>query len=179
MAQNCVGACMPLFLLGILFDIVGLVVLLVGIFGNLRLNGRFYGDFLIYTGSIIVFLSLIWWLMWYTGNIKDSEDYDDRSSLDSFAQWARKFSERLSKSGIKTLEAGEKCKECKESTNGVVPVHAPTRISWESSGVVGYDNAGYDRSLDSPVEKNVELGILKKSEVLSQSSSDEKVERLL
>ncbi|KAG5262672.1 hypothetical protein AALO_G00277570, partial [Alosa alosa] len=174
---KCVGACMPLFILGIIFDVVGLTVLLVGIFGNLRLDGRFYGDFLIYTGAIIVFLSLIWWLMWYAGNIKDTSVDYDKSSLDSFTQWARKFSQRLSKSGIKTLEAGEKC--IGKTTNGVVSVQAATKISWESPAVLEYDNEGYDRNLDTPVQKNVELGTFKNSGDLLQMNEDGKVERLL
>ncbi|XP_030629077.1 transmembrane protein 238-like [Chanos chanos] len=177
MASNCIGECIPLFVLGIAFDVVGLVILLVGIFANLRMDGRFYGDFLIYTGSIIVFLSLIWWIMWYTGNIRVYADDLEKSTLDNFAQWARKFSERLSKSGRKTIEAGEKCiGGGKESMNGTIS----KRITWENSISEGYDNEGYDRNSDTPPsEKTVELGILKNSEELLQTGVDGKAERLL
>ncbi|XP_071401567.1 transmembrane protein 238-like, partial [Centroberyx affinis] len=148
MAHNCVGKCGPLFFLAVVFDVGGLAVLLVGIFANLNVDGRFYGDFLIYTGALIIFVSLIWWLLWYTGNIQVYAEDADRGALDiNFTHWARKLSERLSKSGMNPLEAGEKKSLGNgKEMNGTVPVHAPTRITWEngSSAVSGHDNGGYD-----------------------------------
>lgn len=41
----CLGKCVPLFLLAIVFDTAGLVVLLVGRFGKLSSRHRFYGVF--------------------------------------------------------------------------------------------------------------------------------------
>lgn len=182
MARNCVGNCVPVFFLAVLFDVCGLVVLLVGIFANLNVDGRFYGDFLIYTGSLVIFLSLIWWILWYTGNVKVySEDLESAAVDINFTHWARKLSERLSQSGMKTLEAGEKKKNMGsgKEMNGEVPVHAPSRITWGNDCVSGHDNRGYDRSTDSaPSEKTVEMDIMKNSEVLLQTV-DGKAERLL
>ncbi|XP_026855487.2 transmembrane protein 238-like [Electrophorus electricus] len=181
MNPKCIGGCVPLFILGVAFDVVGLVILLVGIFANLRLDGRFYGDFLIYTGSIIVFLSLIWWVLWYTGTITVASDELEKSTLDNLAHWARKLSKRLSKNSVKTLEVGEKCiGDGKDSLKGTLPVHVPTRLTWRSPGVTGYDNDAFDRSFDmSANEKTVELAILKNSEMLLNAGVNGKPERLL
>ncbi|KAK5876320.1 hypothetical protein CesoFtcFv8_025686 [Champsocephalus esox] len=116
MAPSCVGNCAPLFFLAVVFDAAGLVVLLVGIFGNLNVEGRFYGDFLIFTGSVVIFLSLLWWVPWYAGNVQQYAE-DRAGSLEiNFTQWARKLSERLSKGGMKPLGAGEEKK--KKSVGG-------------------------------------------------------------
>ncbi|KAI7796685.1 putative transmembrane protein 238-like [Triplophysa rosa] len=182
MSPKCIGGCAGLFFLGVVFDIIGFAVLLVGIFANLHLDGRFYGDFLIYTGSLIVFLSLIWWIMWYSGNITVSSEDLERVSFDNFAHWARKLSERLSKSGVKTLEAGEKCiVNGKQSMKGDVTPHAPTRITWENLGTPGCFNEAYDRSMDAQTnEKTVELETLKNSEVMIlQNTANGKAERFL
>lgn len=175
MAPKCIGGCAALFVLAITFDIIGFALLLVGIFDNLRLDGRFYGDFLIYTGSLIVFLSLFWWIMWYTGNIKVSSEDLEKRTFDNFAHWARKLSERLSKKGM----SSEKCiNNGKKPMNGDVTHHAPTRITWENSGTAGCVNEAYDRSSDAPpIEKTVELEILKNSEMFLQSRG--KAERFL
>ncbi|XP_006894587.1 PREDICTED: transmembrane protein 238-like [Elephantulus edwardii] len=59
------GRCRHFFWLGVVFDIVGSVVLFTGVFSNLL----FY-DLLLYLGAIIIFLSLLWWIFWYTGNVE-------------------------------------------------------------------------------------------------------------
>ncbi|XP_036165947.1 uncharacterized protein LOC118656610 [Myotis myotis] len=66
---RCLGRCRHFFWLGVAFDAVGATVLFVGIFSDLI----FY-DLLLYLGSIIIFLSLLWWVFWYTSNIELSPE---------------------------------------------------------------------------------------------------------
>ncbi|XP_053708630.1 transmembrane protein 238-like [Synchiropus splendidus] len=68
------GRCVCCFWLAVAFDVVGLLVLLIGVFVSV-----FFSDLLIYAGSIVIFLSLIWWVFWYSGNIEvaPSELEDD------------------------------------------------------------------------------------------------------
>jgi hypothetical protein len=66
-----------MFWLAIAFDILGMLILLTGVLADV-----FFYDFLIYAGAIIIFLSLIWWLFWFTGNIEvPSEELEDDIGL--------------------------------------------------------------------------------------------------
>ncbi|XP_026635871.1 uncharacterized protein LOC113456296 [Microtus ochrogaster] len=65
MRSGALGHCRHFFWLGVAFDTVGVAVLFTGVFANL-----FFYDMLLYLGSIIIFVSLLWWIFWYTGNIE-------------------------------------------------------------------------------------------------------------
>lgn len=99
-APGGLGRCSCAFWLAVAFDALGLIILLLGVFGDL-----FFYDFLIYAGAIIIFLSLIWWVFWYTGNIEvPPEELEDDVGLlkkgRGLAGVVRRFSSRVS-SGIR------------------------------------------------------------------------------
>lgn len=67
--KRVVGQCAPLFFLAVTFDVVGFLVLLVGLAASPQLGGRYYGDFLALTGAVFMFFGLGVWVMWYAGNL--------------------------------------------------------------------------------------------------------------
>lgn len=92
-----VGRCKCSFWFAVAHDIIGVPIILVGAFGGFVIH-----DLLIYGGAIIIFLSLIWWVFWYTGNIEvPPEELEDDVGLikrrnRGISQMVRSVSERLS-----------------------------------------------------------------------------------
>lgn len=68
---SCTGLahCKVALALAVIFDLVGVMVLLAGVFVPLEVKGKDFGDFLVYTGVLLVLMSLGCWVMWYSGNI--------------------------------------------------------------------------------------------------------------
>ncbi len=55
--------------LAVILDVVGLILFFVGIFAPLS-----FWDFFVLSGPLLIFLSLIFWIFWYMGNLTVSEE---------------------------------------------------------------------------------------------------------
>jgi len=62
--KACCGRCALFLVLAILCDVVGLVILLVGIFAPIS-----FWDFFVLSGPLLIFISLVFWIFWYLGNL--------------------------------------------------------------------------------------------------------------
>ncbi|XP_071398897.1 transmembrane protein 238-like [Centroberyx affinis] len=92
-----VGRCKCSFWFAVAHDVLGVFIMLVGVFGGLVIH-----DLFIYAGAIVIFLSLIWWVFWYSGNIDvPPEDLEDDVGLiklksRGIGRVVRRVSDRLS-----------------------------------------------------------------------------------
>lgn len=96
-----VGRCTCPFWFAVCHIILGVGLMMVGTFA-----GFFIHDLILYAGAIIIFLSLIWWMFWYVGNIDvpPAELVDDvgliKQKNGGLSQVVRTVSQRIS-SGIR------------------------------------------------------------------------------
>lgn len=92
-----VGRCKCAFWFAVAHDILGVFILLTGVFA-----GLFVHDLFIYAGAVVIFLSLIWWVFWYSGNIEvPPEELEDDVGMiklknRGISGVVRKVSDRLS-----------------------------------------------------------------------------------
>uniref|UniRef100_A0AAV2KHS8 Transmembrane protein 238 n=1 Tax=Knipowitschia caucasica TaxID=637954 RepID=A0AAV2KHS8_KNICA len=55
--------------LAILLDVLGVLMLLIGIFAPLS-----YWDFFVFSGPVLMFFSLFLWIFWYLGNLRVTDE---------------------------------------------------------------------------------------------------------
>ncbi|KAA0702999.1 Transmembrane protein 238 [Triplophysa tibetana] len=82
--------CKFVLVFAVLMDLLGVSILLIGVFVPLEINGRDFGDLLVYSGALLVLLSMGGWLMWYSGNIEglisEMEPTDKPSAVERLAR---------------------------------------------------------------------------------------------
>ncbi|XP_003802952.1 transmembrane protein 238 [Otolemur garnettii] len=124
------GRCRMALLLAVALDVAGMAALLTGVFAQLQVRGRDFGDLLIYSGALLVFLSLLGWILWYTGNIEISRqelerDYGLRPS--ALARLARKLSRRWSAPAATGLRPGPASRGARRGVRAPPPPTAGSR----------------------------------------------------
>ena len=60
-----IGRCLCIFLVAIFLDAVGIILLFIGVLAPVN-----FWDFLVFTGPLLIFISLGLWILWYLGNIE-------------------------------------------------------------------------------------------------------------
>ncbi|NWT02278.1 TM238 protein, partial [Mionectes macconnelli] len=63
--RRLVGHCAVIALVAVICDVVGLIILLLGIFAPIS-----SWDFFVYGGAVLLAFSLLFWVFWYTFNIE-------------------------------------------------------------------------------------------------------------
>lgn len=80
----------------VIFDMFGFTALFLGLFAPLETKGRDFGDLLVYTGAILVLISLGGWVMWYSGNIEGMPTQKNLSGIgNAVDRLARNLSRKI------------------------------------------------------------------------------------
>lgn len=96
MANAGLKHCKVALCFAVIFDIFGFTALFVGLFVPLETKGRDFGDLLVYTGAVLVLMSLGGWVMWYSGNIEGIPKQKDLSGIgNAVERLARNLSRKI------------------------------------------------------------------------------------
>lgn len=93
------GHCKFILVFAIVMDLLGITIVLIGVFVPLEVKGQDFGDLLVYSGLVLVLMSMVGWVMWYSGNIEGLSLAKDlgykRNAVDRLA---RSLSRRIRRS---------------------------------------------------------------------------------
>lgn len=82
--------CKFILVFAIVMDLLGITTVLIGVFVPLEVRGQDFGDLLVYSGVLLVLMSMVGWVMWYSGNIEGLSLVKDlgykRSAVDRVAR---------------------------------------------------------------------------------------------
>ncbi|XP_066568544.1 transmembrane protein 238a [Amia ocellicauda] len=62
--------CKLALVFAVLMDLVGVASLLVGVFATVEIQGQDFGDFLLYSGALLLVMAMGGWVFWYSGNLE-------------------------------------------------------------------------------------------------------------
>ncbi|XP_028831378.1 transmembrane protein 238a [Denticeps clupeoides] len=62
--------CKLVLVFAVMMDLFGVTSMLIGVFASLEVRGRDFSDLLVYTGALLILMSMGGWVMWYSGNIE-------------------------------------------------------------------------------------------------------------
>ncbi|KAK7886331.1 hypothetical protein WMY93_025952 [Mugilogobius chulae] len=97
MAQKYDGLshCKLALVFAVLADLLGAISLLTGVFAPLEIRGQDFGDLMVYTGALLVLLSLAGWVIWYSGNIEGLTSQKELGAMGAVDRLARSLSRRI------------------------------------------------------------------------------------
>lgn len=82
--------CKFILVFAVVLDLLGITIVLIGVFVPLEVRGQDFGDLLVYSGVLLVLMSMVGWVMWYSGNIEGLRLAKDlghkRSAVDRLAR---------------------------------------------------------------------------------------------
>ncbi|XP_077183593.1 transmembrane protein 238-like [Paroedura picta] len=70
MGRACGGRCAVFLGAALVLDAAGLALVLAGAAGKPTVSGCSLEEFLVLSGALLLFLSLLCWLLWYSGNLR-------------------------------------------------------------------------------------------------------------
>uniref|UniRef100_A0A3P9JMF9 Transmembrane protein 238a n=1 Tax=Oryzias latipes TaxID=8090 RepID=A0A3P9JMF9_ORYLA len=115
----------------VIMDLLGGAALLVGVFARLQIKGQDYGDLLVYSGALLVVVSLAGWVLWYSGNIEGLTTKKELGHIGSAVdRLARTLSRKMRTQNGQAGQESERRMQTKLSSIRNNPSHPPQQSDY-------------------------------------------------